>query len=114
LITQRKLDGLLGGLWEFPGGNKEPGETAEQACVRVMREETGLSVEITAHLTQVKHAYTHFRIVADVFRCRYQSGEVVLKHAIDYRWIPLESLDQFALPKSNHKFIHLLQDSYKL
>ena len=108
LITQRKPEGLLGGLWEFPGGKTQAKETAEQACVRVIREETDLLVEPTAYLTRVKHAYTHFKIVMDVFHCDHQSGEVVLNEAVDYRWITADQIDQFPFPRSNHKFIPLL------
>ena len=108
LITQRKPEGLLGGLWEFPGGKIQVKETAEQACVRAIREETNLFVESTEYLTRVKHAYTHFKIVMDVFHCSYQSGEIVLNEAVDYRWITADQIDQFPFPRSNHKFIPLL------
>ncbi len=107
-ITQRKPEGLLGGLWEFPGGKIQVKETAEQACVRAIREETNLLVEPIEYLTRVKHAYTHFKIVMDVFHCHYQSGEVVLNEAIDYRWITVNQINQFPFPRSNHKFIPLL------
>ncbi len=108
LITQRKPEGLLGGLWEFPGGKIQVKETAEQACVRAIREETNLLVEPTEYLTRVKHAYTHFKIVMDVFHCSYQFGEIVLNEAVDYRWITADQIDQFPFPRSNHKFIPLL------
>ena len=108
LITQRKLEGLLGGLWEFPGGKIEQKETAERACIRAIREETNLLVEPTEYLTRVKHAYTHFKITMDVFHCHCQSGEVVLNDAVDYRWITVDQIDQFPFPRSNHKFISLL------
>ena len=108
LITQRKPEGLLGGLWEFPGGKMQPKESAEQACVRTIWEETNLPVERIKYLTRVRHAYTHFKIVMDVFHCIYQSGEVVLNEAVDYCWITVDQIDQFPFPRSNHKFIPLL------
>ena len=108
LITQRKPEGLLGGLWEFPGGKIQVKETAEQACIRAIREETNLRVEPTEYLTRVKHAYTHFKIVMDVFHCDYQSGKVALTEAVDYRWITTDQIDQYPFPRSNHKFIPLL------
>ena len=113
LITQRKPEGLLGGLWEFPGGKTQAKETAEQACVRAIREETNLHVEPTAYLTRVKHAYTHFKIVMDVFHCNYQSGEIVLNEAVDYCWITADQIDQFPFPRSNHKFIPLIRSGDK-
>ena len=79
LLTQRQLDGLLGGLWEFPGGRLAEGETAEAACVRHIADVVNLSVTNVRSLTRVRHAYTHFKIVVDVFQCDYRAGEVVLK-----------------------------------
>ena len=108
LITQRKLEGLLGGLWEFPAGKIQVKETSEQACVRAIREETNLLVDSIEFLARVKHAYTHFKIVMDVFHCDYQSGEIVLNEAVDYRWITVDQIDRFPFPRSNHKFIPLL------
>ena len=61
LITRRKEEGLLGGLWEFPGGKVREGERADDACRREIAEETSLDVEITGFLTHIDHAYTHFQ-----------------------------------------------------
>jgi A/G-specific adenine glycosylase len=108
LITRRKPSGLLGGLWEFPGGKIGEHEHPEQACVREIKEEVNLNVAVTGHIAQVKHAYTHFRIVMEVFSCRYVSGDVKLKGPVDFRWITLKEIRQYPFPKANHKFIHLL------
>jgi A/G-specific adenine glycosylase len=108
LITRRKPEGLLGGLWEFPGGKIGKHERPEQACAREIKEELNLSVEITGHIAQVKHAYTHFKIIMEVFSCRYVSGDVRLNGPVDFRWITLKEIDQYPFPKANHKFIHLL------
>jgi A/G-specific adenine glycosylase len=110
LITQRKDDGLLGGLWEFPGGKIRDGETPEAACIREIKEEVNLTVGIDAHLCKVKHAYTHFKILMDVFCCAYASGRVRLKGPVDYRWITLEKLEAYPLPKANHKFLPQLKE----
>ncbi len=113
LITRRKPEGLLGGLWEFPGGKVEKGETAGQACIREIREEVNLDVDIVSHLTRIKHAYTHFKIEMDVFHCNYVSGGIELNSAIDYRWIAFDDICHYAFPKANHKFIPLLKDLCK-
>jgi len=110
LITRRKLEGLLGGLWEFPGGKLEKHEDASSACIRELREETGITAEITAHLTTIHHAYTHFKIKLDVFCCRYVSGRVHLNGPMDFKWIRLKDIDQFAFPKANLKFIPLIKE----
>jgi A/G-specific adenine glycosylase len=108
LITRRDTSGLLGGLWEFPGGRIEDGESAEEALNREIREEVGISIDIIRHLTRVRHAYSHFRIVMDVFECRYGAGEVVLKGPVDYRWITVREIDDYPFPGANHKFIPLI------
>lgn len=109
LITRRHPSGLLGGLWEFPGGGVNPGETAEEACIREIKEETGISVEISSHLATVRHGYTHFRILMEVFCCSYVSGKVQLEGPVDHRWIFLHEIEKYPFPKANHKFIPLLR-----
>jgi A/G-specific adenine glycosylase len=111
LITRRKLSGLLGGLWEFPGGKIQKGESAEQACTREIKEETGLLTQVTEHLTVVRHAYTHFKIRMDVFSCKVVSGRVRLNGPMDFRWISPDRIDDFAFPRANLKFIHLIREN---
>ncbi len=109
LITRRKPQGLLGGLWEFPGGNIKPDETPTQACQREILEETSLQVHNLAFLTQIRHAYTHFKIKADIFICDLSSGTVHLNGPTDHRWITSSEIKNYPFPKANHKFIPLLQ-----
>ncbi len=108
LITLRKPDGLLGGLWEFPGGKVRQGETAEKACLREIEEEVNLEVEVDFYLTRIKHAYSHFGIEMDVFVCKYVSGRVVLNGAVDHKWIRCDQIDDYPFPTANRKFIPLL------
>ncbi len=109
LITRRKSSGLLGGLWEFPGGKIQKGESPEAACTREIKEEVNLAIRVDSHLSRVKHAYTHFKIVMEIFCCSYVSGRVALKGPVDYRWIKLQELDDFPFPKANHKFFEDLK-----
>jgi A/G-specific adenine glycosylase len=111
LITRRRPEGLLGGLWEFPGGKVRDGEAPEAACVREIREEAGLHVAVESRLARVRHAYTHLRIVMDVFRCRYVSGRVRLNGPVDFRWVRVADLDRYPFPKANHKFMPLLREA---
>jgi A/G-specific adenine glycosylase len=109
LITRRKPEGLLGGLWEFPGGKIGEDEEPQAACIREIKEEVNLNVTIGSYITRVKHAYTHFKIIVDVFCCRFVSGKVKLNGPTAYRWITLNQIDKFPFPKANHKFIPLLE-----
>ncbi|MEW6673422.1 MAG: A/G-specific adenine glycosylase [Thermodesulfobacteriota bacterium] len=109
LITRRRSEGLLGGLWEFPGGKIGEKESAEQTCVREIKEEVNLTVTIEAFITRVRHAYTHFKVVLDVFRCRHVSGRVRLDGPVGYRWIRLNEINAYPFPKANLKFIPLLE-----
>ncbi len=109
LITQRKPEGFLGGLWEFPGGKIQEGESPADACVREIKEETGVLARIVSHLCQVKHAYTHFKIQMQVFVCHAISGAVRLNGPVDFRWIAPDDMDLYPFPGANHKFLGLLQ-----
>lgn len=108
LITRRKAEGLLGGLWEFPGGKVDDGENPETTCIREIKEETNLVVEVTGRIARVKHAYTHFKIVMEVFCCRYLTGRVSLKGPTAHRWITLREIENYPFPKANHKFFKAL------
>ena len=111
LITRRPLEGLLGGLWEFPGGKLEKNESASSACIREIKEETGITAKIDDHLTIIHHAYSHFKIKMDVFNCHFISGRICLNGPIDFRWIRLKDIDNFAFPKANLKFISMIRES---
>ena len=112
MITRRKPEGLLGGLWEFPGGEVENNETGPAACIREIKEETGLEVIISSHLTRIKHAYTHFKIEMDVYLCRYVAGQVQLTGPVDHRWVRPSEIDDYPFPKANLKFIPLLTNEF--
>lgn len=109
LVTRRPPQGLLGGLWEFPGGKLQPGESPAAACVREVREEVGLDVAVAEPLAQVRHAYSHLRVRLHVFRCRFVAGRVRRNGPVDHRWVRVADLERLAFPRANRKFIPLLQ-----
>lgn len=109
LITRRKESGLLGGLWEFPGGKIKRGESPEDACRREISEEVNLSVEVTGFITRVDHAYSHFRVAVDVFDCEYTAGEIKLSGPTDFRWILIDETDEYPFPVVNHKIFPYLK-----
>jgi A/G-specific adenine glycosylase len=98
LVAQRHASDFLGGLWEFPGGRREEGETLHECLAREMREELGIEVEVGEPLVVVRHAYTHFRITLHAFRCRIAAGEPRCLDCAAFRWATLAELE--ALPMS--------------
>ena len=70
LIDRRPEGGLLGGLWEFPGGKIEPNETVEECIEREILEEIGIAIAVGENLMTIDHAYTHFRVTLHVYLCR--------------------------------------------
>ena len=105
LIIQRPLNGLLGGLWEFPNGRITENETTEEGCIRNITEVVNLNVTNLNYRTTVRHAFTHFKIVMDVFKCDYVSGEVVLDGPIDAKWVDVTEVTEYPLPRATHKFL---------
>jgi A/G-specific adenine glycosylase len=109
LIAQRPLDGLLGGLWEFPGGKQEPGESLPAALQREIYEELALHIVVGDFLTRINHAYTHFRITLHAFHARYQGGEPQHLGVADHAWVTLADLDRYPFAVTDRKIIAALQ-----
>jgi len=109
LIDQRRQNGLLGGLWEFPGGKIEPGETVVECIRREIREELGIEIEVGDRLITVDHAYTHFRVTLNVHHCQWVSGEPQPLECDQVRWVTLAEMDEYPFPKANMEIIEALR-----
>lgn len=109
LIDQRKPDGLLGGLWEFPGGKKRSGESLEAALRREVREELAITVRVGRPLAVVDHAYSHFRVRIHAFGCTYVSGTPHCITCADFKWVRPGDLGRYAFPAANKKIIEILR-----
>ncbi len=111
LIAQRPLDGLLGGLWEFPGGKQEPNETLSQTLIREIKEELDIEITVphTTPFTIVKHAYTHFRITLHTFHALYQDGTVQHLGVSNHAWVTLDQLDSYAFARTDQKIVEALK-----
>lgn len=109
LIAQRPLDGLLGGLWEFPGGKQEPGESLVQSLRREINEELAIEIEVGRLLTKVDHAYTHFRITLHAFYARYVAGDPQHLGVADHAWVRPSELDAFPFAVTDRKIIAALR-----
>ncbi len=110
LIGRRRQDQMLGGLWEFPGGRQQTGESLAETVRRKIAAETGLQAHIGGPYCQVKHGYTHFKMTLTAFRCEWLGGEAKPLTADELRWVRLDDLDAYPLPKANIKVLEAVRD----
>jgi A/G-specific adenine glycosylase len=101
LIGKRPPEGLLGGLWEFPGGKIEPGESPEEAAGRELREEMCIEAAIGRPIAVVPHAYSHFRITLHAFEATWTSGEPCGDAVSEWKWVQPDELGNYAFPAAN-------------
>jgi len=113
LIDRRPYGGLLGGLWEFPGGKIEPGETPARAAVRELREELGVRAEPVAELPPVEHAYSHFTVTLHPLLCRFVEMDPAAGEGREWRWVPPGELPHHPMPRANRKILELLTHRWK-
>ncbi|QNI84024.1 A/G-specific DNA glycosylase [Synechococcus sp. PROS-7-1] len=108
LIDQRLNEGLLGGLWEFPGGKQEPGEAITDTIARELQEELAIDVAVDQELITVDHAYSHKKLRFIVHLCRWLSGEPQPLASQQVRWVKPEELGNFPFPAANARIIEAL------
>lgn len=99
LLAQRPSTGLLGGMWEFPGGKAEPGESLEGCLRREIREELGAGIEVGAPIGVYRHAYTHFRITLHAFLCELADGEPRPLEAAALAWVAPVDFGRYPMGK---------------
>ncbi len=105
LMQRRPENVMLGGLWEFPGGKVEPGETPPEACAREVREELGVEVEVGAAVAVVDHTYSHLRVRIHAFRCRLASGKPRTVTGEPMRWLAPDEMADVAVPRASRKIV---------
>jgi len=105
LITQRHATSHLGGLWEFPGGKREPGESFEQCLVREIREELGVSIAVGDLFEEVSHDYPEKSVRLRFFLCRLLAGEPQPLDCAAIKWITLPELDAYEFPAADARLL---------
>jgi mutator protein MutT len=114
LITQRREDSHLGGLWEFPGGKREGNETFEECLIRELREELGIEVEVGEVLESLTHAYPEKTVVLKFFRCRWKANEPQAIDCGDLRWVTAAELRDYEFPAADAHLLEMLRTSPQL
>lgn len=109
LIDRRLPTGSLGGLWEFPGGKVEPGESIAACIAREVQEELALTVEVGDRLIAIQHDYLDFTVELVAHHCRYLGGEPQPLSCDEIRWVTVAELANYPLPPANGAIVEALQ-----
>jgi len=108
LITQRHAKAHLGGLWEFPGGKRETGETFEQCLVREIREELGIEISVGELFEEISHDYPEKFVHLKFFICKLISGEPQPLDCAAVKWISKSELSNFDFPAADAQLLEKL------
>jgi A/G-specific adenine glycosylase len=111
LIDQRKSGDLLGGMWEFPGGKVEKGESLADAIVREIHEELNLVIRAGNLLNVYEHAYTHFSVEVHAIECEIVAGKPQPLEADAIAWVPIKRLDDYPMGKVDRLISRQLQSA---
>lgn len=112
LLAQRPEGKSLAGLWEFPGGKVEPGETPEAALIRELNEELGIDTwaSCLAPLTFASHSYDDFHLLMPLFACRRWQGIVQPREGQGLAWVRADRLKDYPMPPADVPLISILRD----
>mgnify|MGYP001193516762 CR=1 FL=1 len=106
LISKRKQGGLLGGLWEFPGGKMQNNETKEECIRREVKEELNININPYQYINSINHAYSHFSISMHAFHCHFISGSAKAVTCDKFMWTKVDNIVKLPFPKANHKIFN--------
>jgi mutator protein MutT len=101
LVTERDPSKHLGGLWEFPGGKREPGESLEECLARELREELGARVRVGQRFAVVPWSYPERRVLLHFFRCRLRGSRIHSREGQPHRWVTSAELRTLPMPPAD-------------
>jgi 8-oxo-dGTP diphosphatase len=112
LLAQRPEGKAMAGLWEFPGGKVEPGETPEAALIRELHEELGIDTwtSCLAPLSFASHSYAEFHLLMPVFICRRWDGIVTPHEGQKLAWVTPDRLRDYPMPEADSPLIPIIRD----
>ena len=111
LITQRPAGGHLAGLWEFPGGKREPAETFEACLLRELQEELGIEVAVREEIEAVRHVYPQKTVFLRFFLCEWLRCEPQALGCQNFAWIQRDELSRFDFPPADVRLLAKLRDT---
>ncbi len=114
LITRRPTQGLLGGMWEFPGGKQQEGEDLPACLQREIREELGAEILVGEQIGAYRHAYTHFKVTLHAFQCKLANGEPRPIQVAEVAWVELHDLWRYPMGKIDRQISQSLLSSESL
>jgi mutator protein MutT len=114
LITRRHAGAHLGGLWEFPGGKREPDETFAQCLVREIHEELGAPIAVGERFESITHAYPEKTVRLEFFVCRFTGGEPQPLGCEALQWVGKSELQDYEFPAADARLLQKLQNSPEL
>lgn len=112
LLAQRPEGKSLAGLWEFPGGKLEQGETPEQALIRELSEELSITIkqDCLSPLTFASHTYEKFHLLMPLYICRRYQGIPRGAEGQNLKWVKAADLDQYPMPDADKPLVPILKD----
>jgi len=112
LLAQRPAGKSMAGLWEFPGGKVEPGETPEHALIRELQEELGINTwsSCLAPLSFASHGYDDFHLLMPVFACRKWEGIPMPREGQTLKWVHARDLNDYPMPPADIPLIPILRE----
>jgi 8-oxo-dGTP diphosphatase len=112
LLAQRPEGKSMAGLWEFPGGKVDPGETPEQALVRELKEELGIDTRSSclAPIAFASHSYNDFHLLMPLFVCRIWEGNITALEGQEFVWVRPVRLRDYPMPPADEPLVALLRD----
>ena len=114
LITQRRKDDHLGGLWEFPGGKREPDESYEDCLRRELMEELGIEVEVGEVIASITHDYPDKKVHLEFFRCTWRGHEPRALGCAAFTWVDRTGLAGHEFPAADRQVLAKLENSPEL
>ncbi len=114
LLTQRQAGAHLGGLWEFPGGKREPSETFEQCLVRELREELGIEVKVGELVETLTHEYPEKSVYLRFFRCQWMQNEPQPLGCPAFVWVSAGELGSYTFPAADAQLLQRLRSTPEL